>query len=97
MQHKIGDRRITFLNMNMSSHSPLRRYYLIRNGIQAFRYKHVPLYSVFGIALRNIARLFVILIKFPNKNEYLKYSYFGILDGIKGVQGECIIKKNNWI
>lgn len=93
MQHKIGDRRITFLNMNMSSHSPLRRYYLIRNGIQAFRYKHVPLCSVFGIAFRNIARLFVILVKFPNKKEYLKYSYFGILDGIKGVQGECTIKK----
>ena len=65
----------------------------MRNGIQAFRYKHVPFYSVLGIAVRNIARLFVIMLKFPNKAQYLKYCYFGILDGIKGVQGECTIEK----
>lgn len=92
MKHQIGDRRITFLNRNMSSHSPQRRYYLTRNGIQAFRYKHVPMITKFGITFRNIIRLIIIVIKFPNRKEYLKYCWAGIVDGIKGVQGPCTVR-----
>jgi len=91
MDHQIGDRRTSVLGRTISVHSPLRRYYLFRNSIFMFRQKDI----YFGYKLRelifNSLRLVVFLVLAKDRFEYLKFSFAGFRDGLKGRTGKCPI------
>ena len=91
MSQIIGDRRINFMGRNMSSHSPLRRYYLCRNSLLMFRFKYVNIFSCFRELFKTILRLFVVLIIGPDRLKYLKFCMRGFYDGILGHIGQCPI------
>ncbi|PXV62184.1 rhamnosyltransferase [Dysgonomonas alginatilytica] len=91
MMHKIGDSRISFLGRNMSNHSPIRRYYLSRNCLLSFRYKHIPVgFSIGGFG-RTILRFLVVLLKSTERKKYWTYCLLGFRDGLLGRYGKCTI------
>ncbi|WP_313262082.1 glycosyltransferase family 2 protein [Sphingobacterium multivorum] len=89
MEHNIGDSRTSVFGRKISVHSPLRRYYLYRNSIFMLRNKSIDS----GYKLReitfNFMRFVVFMCLSKEKLKYLKYSFFGIIDGIRGRVGKC--------
>ncbi|VFS57087.1 rhamnosyltransferase [Leminorella grimontii] len=87
MAHSIGDRRISVFGRQISVHSPIRRYYLLRNSFYMVRLPYVP----FGYKLResvfNFLRLLFGYFSSENRKDYLYYAYHGIKDGIRGKFG----------
>lgn len=91
MNHRIGDKRISILGRKISFHSPLRRYYLSRNSIYMLRCPYISK----GYKLReltfNLIRILVFSLISKDKKKYIKYSFRGLKDGIKGKFGKCEI------
>lgn len=87
MNHQIGDVRISILGRRISLHSPIRRYYLIRNSFFMIRNKNVPL----GYKLRefsfNILRFLIFFILSDDRQKYWEYTKKGIADGLNGILG----------
>lgn len=87
MLHSIGDQSLRFPFFVVPVHSPIRRYYRIRNSFLLLRLRHVPLlYSLREIALNHFHQL-VILLFLRGRYQYLRYYALAIRDGIKGVTG----------
>jgi len=87
MNHQIGDNRVSIFGRMISVHSPVRRYYLTRNSIYMLRCPYVT----WGYKLReltfNIFRIFIFAIISTDRLTYLKLSFKGLRDGIKGKFG----------
>jgi rhamnosyltransferase len=87
MLHEIGDRTISFLSLNVPVHTPLRRYFRLRNAIQMLRYRHVPkLYAITEI-LYCLIHHTIIMFSSKNKLEYFKSLIQALKDGILGKLG----------
>ncbi|MBJ7221594.1 MULTISPECIES: rhamnosyltransferase [unclassified Brenneria] len=87
MAHSIGDRRMSIMGRNVSVHSPLRRYYLIRNSFYLMRLNYVPIGYKLREAVFNLLRFVVSIISSGQKKEYIKYGFWGLRDGLKGKFG----------
>lgn len=87
MAHTIGDARKNVLGRNISVHSPFRRYFLIRNSFLMMRLDYIPLGYKIRELMFNILRFTVALIHSKEKKKVVKYSFYGLLDGLKGVSG----------
>lgn len=88
MLHSIGDQSLRFRFFVVPVHSPIRRYYRVRNSLLLLRMRHVPLlYSLREIALNNAHQL-IILLFVPGRIQYLRHYVFAIVDGVKGVAGK---------
>lgn len=87
MSHTIGDSRINLFGRTISVHSPMRRYYLIRNSFFMLRMPYVP----FGYKLRELSLNFVraAVAIFVSKNKFgaLKMIIKGFKDGVSGTFG----------
>lgn len=89
MNHIIGEKRLSILGRKVSYHPPLRKYYLFRNSIYMIKNPNIPMgYKVREIFF-NFARFFVYLIYSEQKKSFLKYSIYGLYDGLKGKTGKC--------
>lgn len=88
MTHSIGDKRVNFFGRSISVHTPLRRYYLIRNSFIIIRLGYIP----FGYKVRelcfNFFRFFVFIIISDDKRKVWSFSIQGIVDGILGKTGK---------
>ena len=88
MEHLIGDGRVKFFNRTISKHSPMRRYYLLRNVFLVFTIKHIPInYKVREFFLTG-ARFFVFLLYSDERLLFLKLSLKGVLDAFSGRFGK---------
>jgi rhamnosyltransferase len=88
MNHTVGDKRMSVFGRKISVHSPIRRYYLTRNSFHMLRCPYVSLgYKIREITF-NIFRIIIFCSVSDNRAMYLKYSFFGIIDGIRGIKGE---------
>lgn len=89
MAHTIGDRRLSIFGRTISVHSPLRRYYLVRNSILMLRLGYVP----FGYKLRelffNVIRTFIGFLTAEHKIIFCKYFFMALHDGFLGRSGPC--------
>lgn len=87
MNHVIGDRRVSIFGRKISVHSPIRRYYLVRNSFYMLRCKYVP----FGYKLRecvfNVLRFFVFYLISDDRSAYLNCTKKALRDGFGGVLG----------
>ncbi len=84
MSHTIGDSRMSFLGRKISIHSPIRRYFLVRNSFFMIRCPYVPLgYKIREIFL-NLIRTSISI--FVSKEKLLTTSVAlkGVKDGIVG-------------
>lgn len=89
MAHTIGENRLNFLGRTISIHSPLRRYYLIRNSIFMLRQPYIPLgYKVREVVF-NLLRFLIGLAFSKDRKKYLFFVVWGIRDGISGALGSC--------
>jgi rhamnosyltransferase len=81
MSHKVGDKRVQFIWRTISAHSPLRRYYLLRNSMYISRLNYIPLsYKLREVAL-NAARVMVFYFISEDKPRYFKFMSLALRDG----------------
>lgn len=87
MSHSIGDSRINLFGRTISVHSPMRRYYLIRNSFFMLRKSYVP----FGYKLRelslNFVRAAIAIVVSKDKAGAIKMISKGFKDGVNGTFG----------
>ncbi|WP_417648500.1 rhamnosyltransferase [Enterobacter hormaechei] len=88
MVHSIGDNTISFLGFNVPIHSPVRRYYRVRNSLVLFRMQHIPK----KLALREFVfaccHQVIILLTQKNKFDYFKYFLWALIDGLRNKVGK---------
>lgn len=93
MSHDIGDSRTKIFGREISIHSPIRRYYLIRNSFFMIKKNYVP----FGYKVReiifNALRFCVSLTFAKDKSSVLTYSFRGVKDGLNGKFGPICNEK----
>jgi rhamnosyltransferase len=88
MSHRIGDMRLQFLGRTISSHSSLRRYYLIRNSFLMLRLRYVPLSYKVREVLLNFLRVSVFFYLSKDRLNYLRLMRRAISDGMAGRYGK---------
>lgn len=95
MNHQIGDNRMSIFGRKISVHSPIRRYFLARNSIHMLRCPYIS----YGYKLRelifNIFRILIYSFISKKRMKYLNYSFRGLIDGFKGIYGDCTLKQNS--
>lgn len=90
ISHSIGDKRIKSLGREISIHSALRRYYMIRNNLILARMSWVPIGYRFRIIFGLILNVSIHLLDVSFKSEYVKFTFRGVLDGILNKKGAYI-------
>jgi rhamnosyltransferase len=88
MEHNLGDSYLKVFSKNIPMHSPLRHYYLMRNGIWLMRQPWVGWHWRF----LDCIRLFKIFIAFSlfagEKQQRVKMMLLGVIDAIRGRMGK---------
>ncbi|MFQ2553070.1 glycosyltransferase family 2 protein [Aeromonas caviae] len=87
MSHTIGDARIKLFGRTISVHSPLRRYFLVRNSFFMIRQPYIPLGYKIRESIFNFIRVFISLYTSKEKKITLSMSFQGIKDGVRGNYG----------
>lgn len=87
MAHTIGEKRISIFGRPISIHSPIRRYFMLRNSFFMMKLPYVPLGYKLREVVFNFARFALGFIFSNDKVVYLQYAIKGITDGIKGRYG----------
>ena len=88
LNHTIGLERIHSLGREISFHSPLRHYYMIRNKILLVRLAWVPLVYKIKIIFDILFKSPIYFIDMRFSKEFLSFYFKGILDGIKNKSGK---------
>lgn len=88
MEHTIGDKFIDLKIMKIPVHSPIRRYYRVRNAFLLLKYKHVPKLLAFREIVFSFIHQLIILIFSKRKREYILYFCKAICDGINNITGK---------
>ena len=87
MDHSIGDRTISIGRFKAPIHSPLRRYYRIRNALLLLRVPHVPKILAVREVLFSLAHQMLIITVSKNRFSYLKYMVLGVVHGLTNRSG----------
>ncbi|WP_240494249.1 rhamnosyltransferase [Pantoea sp. 1.19] len=87
MVHAIGDNSIKILGVNVPVHSPLRRYYRVRNSFLLLRYDNVPKLLCFREIIFSFIHTAIIICTQKRKYSYLKYYFKGLFDGVMNKKG----------
>lgn len=82
MRHTIGDNRITILGRTISVHSPLRRYYLVRNSFFMVRLPYVPLGYKIREIIFNGLRTIISVLTSQHKMKVVSYTLQAVKDGL---------------
>jgi rhamnosyltransferase len=87
MGHAIGDTRKTFMGRELSIHSPLRNYYMLRNQLYMVRVPTVPMRFRLVEAGYAVARIPLLLVLVGFAPGYFKHIALGLLHGLIGRLG----------
>ncbi|EYD84784.1 TPA: rhamnosyltransferase [Escherichia coli] len=87
MVHAIGDKSVKICGINIPIHSPVRRYYRVRNAFLLLRKNHVPLLLSIREVVFSLIHTTLIIATQKNKIEYMKKYILATLDGIRGITG----------
>lgn len=87
LSHELGDDFIRFRGKTLSNHSPLRNYYLFRNGLLLNRMPHIT--SAWKqMDLRNLLIRFIInAVAQRPRWPWVRMSLLGLFDGLRGKTG----------
>ena len=88
MEHAIGDKMINFMGLHIPVHSPIRRYYRIRNAILFSSYAHIPLMLKIRDNFMNLIHQTIITISQKDKLNNFKTAIRAIKDGFQGKSGK---------
>jgi len=87
MAHTIGDKRINIFGRTISVHSPLRRYYLVRNSFYMLRLSYVPIGYKIREIFFNFIRSIISLIISDKKKDTISKIFQGLNDGFRRKYG----------
>ncbi|WP_312268163.1 glycosyltransferase family 2 protein [Pseudescherichia sp.] len=87
MAHTIGDKRINIFGRTISVHSPLRRYYLVRNSFYMLRLSYVPIGYKIREIFFNFIRSIISLIISDKKKDTIFKIFQGLNDGFRRKYG----------
>jgi rhamnosyltransferase len=89
MDHSIGDKSLKLWRYRIPVHSPVRRYYRIRNSILLTRMLHVPKLMAFReIVFSILHQMILIVMERRERWKYFKYMCIGIGHGIVNKSGK---------
>lgn len=88
MDHDLGDEPIMILGRPIFSHSPLRHYYLIRNGIALYQAPYLPLKWKCSDARRLLSKCVFYLLFSKPRLAHLRMMGRGLWHGITGRLGK---------
>lgn len=87
MSHRIGDARIRIFGRTISAHSPLRRYYLIRNSFLMLRLEFVPVSYKLREIILNLLRVSIFFYLSKDRMNYVRLMRRAVADGVAGRYG----------
>jgi rhamnosyltransferase len=87
IQHSIGDDIVRVLGTSMPIHSPLRRYYRVRNSILLLRYRHIPLLMTLREILTGAIHQLLMILRSQSRSDYLRLYLLALRDGVTGRKG----------
>ncbi|EMH6514317.1 glycosyltransferase family 2 protein [Raoultella ornithinolytica] len=87
MEHAIGDKMITFGGVHIPVHSPIRRYYRIRNAIIFAKMPHIPLMLKIRDNVINMIHQMLLIVTQKNKLANIRIAFKAIFDGLSGKTG----------
>lgn len=88
MHHSIGDETLKLFKFDVPIHSPLRRFYRVRNSFKLIHYKHVPKLMVIREIIFSILHTLVIAGFKKGKYNYFKFLVLAIISGLKNESGK---------
>ncbi|HHT5260021.1 MULTISPECIES: rhamnosyltransferase [Klebsiella] len=88
MEHAIGDKMINIGGLHVPVHSPIRRYYRIRNAILFSKLSHIPMMLKIRDNLMNIVHQLLLILTQKHKLLNARTMYKGIKDGFVGKVGK---------
>lgn len=92
MTHSIGEKSLSFAGFRVPVHSPVRRYYRIRNVFHLLRLGHVPRLMAMREVLFGLVHQLILIAFEPGRRDYLFYYFKAVRDGIAGVYGPIKIR-----
>lgn len=87
LEHCIGDNILNFLTRRVIVHSPIRHYYMLRNGIALQRLPHMTYKWRRNITLTLIKQFVFYSLFLPERKKRVPLMFRGIIDGFKGRLG----------
>lgn len=87
MSHSLGDEHVSFLGRKVTLHSPLRHYYLIRNGFWLYKQKHMPINWKFVDGYRMLLRMCFYTIFAKPRSKHFSMMMTGLVHGLRSRMG----------
>lgn len=87
--HQIGDQLIHWRGRQIPLHSPLRHYYLMRNGVWLQKLAHIPWRWKISDAIQLLKKLVFFTCFAPNGRQHARMMARGLWDGVCGRGGRC--------
>lgn len=93
MEHSLGDKPLILFGRAFPMHSPLRHYYLVRNGIVLSKRRYISASWRLVIMWRMLRSFFFYALFPPNRFDHLKKMLKGMCDGLAGNLGKFDSKR----
>jgi rhamnosyltransferase len=87
MAHSLGDEHISFVGKKIPLHSPLRHYYLVRNGFWLYKQKGLPLNWKFVDGYRMLIRICFYTLFAKPRRKHFSMMMQGLFHGLKSRMG----------
>lgn len=87
MEHSLGDEHVSFIGKQIPLHSPLRHYYLVRNGFWLYKQKGLPLNWKFVDGYRMLIRICFYTLFAKPRGRHFSMMMRGLFHGLKSRMG----------
>jgi rhamnosyltransferase len=87
MEHSLGDEHVNFIGRQVTLHSPLRHYYLVRNGFWLYKQKGLPLNWKFVDGFRMLQRICFYTLFAKPRSRHFSMMMRGLFHGLKSRMG----------
>lgn len=87
MNHSLGDEHVNFMGRKVTLHSPLRHYYLIRNGFWLYKQKYIPVNWKFVDGYRILIRICFYTLFAKPRRQHFSMMMQGLAHGLKSRMG----------
>ena len=92
MIHSIGDYSIKLFSFNIPIHSPVRRYYRIRNSLYLLRLSHVPKILAIREVIFSIVHQIIIIAISRDRKNYVSALFRAVFDGLANKNGKLKVE-----
>ncbi len=96
IDHRLGEQPLRILGRAMTSHSPLRHYYLVRNALALWRLPYTPWTWKCADALHLFRKFLVFSTLAPQRFSHCRMMLRGVADGLAGRHGRQDQASTEW-